>query len=154
MAVCFVLQISLDDGLLRATVALRLGQLLTFTGDNVNAVQVLRSGLATVQAARDALLSQPLHNPTRSDDQLALSCASIACFCDAALSAAVTSAGIQEAAKETADTLDLLSKRPGAGAYGGSGLFGAESQVRRARLMVLMLSMLLLQGTGCLACIL
>jgi hypothetical protein len=97
-------------------VALRLGALYQLTGDPRSAVQVLRSGLNTVQSARDAAISQDIHSPLRQDDQLALSAASIACFFDV-----VVPAGSSD---------DSVIKRPAAGAYGGSGLFGAESQAR------------------------
>jgi hypothetical protein len=112
-------QASLDDGLLCATVALRLGALYQLTGDPRSAVQILRSGLNALQLARDTAISQAVHAPVRQDDQLALSAASVACFFDVAVP------------NVSNDALQSVVKRPAAGAYGGSGLFGAESQVCR-----------------------
>jgi hypothetical protein len=106
-----VTQASFDDAVVSATVAIRLCTLLRDTGELRNAVQVARSALRRLQATRDASVSQAVFATSRPDDQLALSAASVSCFFDISTAAAV-------------------ARRPGAGAYGGAGLFGASSQVR------------------------
>lgn len=114
------MQASLDDPLLCGTVAVRLGALYTSFGDPRTSIQILRSGLLSIQAARDRAVSQSTHDPRRADDQLALSAASVACFFDAVTKDSTDGDAVNE----------TVAKRPGAGAYGGAGLFGAESQVR------------------------
>lgn len=101
----------MDDAALRGTIALRLGRLLLDSGEHRSAVEALREGVAGLQAARDQLVNHSLHLPRRSDDQQALTAAAVSCYFDNPLE-------------------EKLSQRPGVGAYGGTGLFGAGSQAR------------------------
>ena len=104
-------KLELDDGIFRGSVALSLGSLLESVGDFPGAVQALRGGCRTMDQIRANLVSFEHHLPSSQEDALALTRAAV-----------TTSTG--------AVCEQLGANRLGAGAYGGSGIFGAGSQLQ------------------------
>ena len=75
-------RIELDDPILLATVALRLGTLYVspHVQDCREAIQVLRKGLESLRGSLGTLLSFNLHRPENAEDHLALAHSACGCF--------------------------------------------------------------------------
>jgi hypothetical protein len=103
--------LNLDDAVLRATIARSYGELLEKTGDAQAAVQVFRAGVRGLDQVRSDEVSFERHLPSSGADATALTMASITTQVD--------------------EVCEMLSAtRNGAGAYGGSGVFGTSSQLQ------------------------